>query len=242
MLPMDTTSPLLVRHVSKYFNERPVLQDINLALVPGEIYGLVGINGVGKTTLIKIILQLLTQCSGEVFFFGHTAKEPKNRKFLAYVPEKFSPSPLLKGSEFLSLAVSYHLQSLDKQQVEEKADILGLDYRVLSQRIGHYSKGMAQKLGLLAAFLVNAPLLVLDEPMSGLDPGARIRLKTLLKQHVAQGNSVFFSSHILADIEEICDRMAIMHESRLVYEGTPFAFLQEQNVPQLEQAFLKVIG
>lgn len=238
---MKPNLPLEVEHINKSFDDRVILSDISLQVRPGEIFGLVGVNGVGKTTLIKIILQLLRQSSGQVRFFGQDAALPASRKSLAYLPEKFYPSPLLKGKEFLSLAVSYYKQSLDLKQVNEKAQILGLDPDVLQYKIGRYSKGMGQKLGLLSVFLANTPLLILDEPMSGLDPRARIQLKTLLRDYKQQGNSVFFSSHILADIEEICDRMAVIHAGKIIYTGTPAEFLKLYAEQNLERAFLKSI-
>lgn len=242
MVETQPISPLSVQNVSKYFYGKAVLKHINLTLKPGEIYGLVGVNGAGKTTLIKIILNLLFASEGTVQFFGQDATLARHRTCLAYVPEKFSPSPLLTGKEFLSLAVSYHRERLDEVQLARYAHILDLDPTVLSKRIGQYSKGMGQKLGLLAAFLVHVPLLILDEPMSGLDPSARIRLKSLLKTYVAEGNTVFFSSHILSDMDEICHRMAVMHQGLLAYEGTPAGLLALHHTSQLEKAFLGVIG
>lgn len=238
---MANTLPLQIKKVSKSFDDHLVLNKVSLSVKPGEIYGLVGINGVGKTTLIKIILQLLQQTMGEVTFFGKDASDPKSRAKIAYLPEKFYPSPLLKGKEFLSLAVAYYGKALDIREAEEKASILGLDPAVLHHRVGKYSKGMGQKLGLLSAFLVGAPLLILDEPMSGLDPSARIQLKSLLMSYKKQGNSIFFSSHILADIEEICDRMAVIHRGEIIFEGTPNIFLKDFKEKSLERAFLKAI-
>lgn len=236
------STPLSIKQVSKYFGQRQVLYDINLDVQVGEIFGLVGVNGVGKTTLIKIMLQLLQQSAGTVEFFGQNANDPMSRRRLAYVPEKFHPSPLLKGMEFLSLALSYHGKTLDEDAVMYHAELLGLEQSALSQRISYYSKGMGQKLGLLAAFLVNVPLLILDEPMSGLDPSARIRLKTLLNHYCSAHNSVFFSSHILSDIEEICTRMAVIHEGKIIYQGTPKSFLEYYAEFNLERAFLKAIS
>jgi ABC-2 type transport system ATP-binding protein len=235
-------APLSVSSVYKSFKNKPILDNVSLQVKPGEIYGLIGVNGVGKTTLIKIILNLLNPDKGEMEFFGVNANLPESRKNIAYLPEKFYPSPFLKGKEFLSLSLSYYGKSLDINEAKSKAEALDLDPGVLDHMIGKYSKGMGQKLGLLAIFLAKAPLLLLDEPMSGLDPSARIRLKGLLKEYKEQGNTVFFSSHILADIEEICDRMAVMHQGRLIYEGNSSAFLKEYKEKNLERAFLKAIG
>ena len=122
------------------------------------------------------------------------------------------------------------------------AKSLGLDPKVLDYRVGKYSKGMGQKLGLLSMFLIDAPLLILDEPMSGLDPSARIQLKERLLEYKKKGGTVFFSSHILSDIEEICDRMAVINNSKLIFEGTPKKFLSKFKQKSLERAFLKAIN
>ncbi|MDA0782873.1 MAG: ABC transporter ATP-binding protein [Rickettsiales bacterium] len=234
-------APLSVSSVSKDFKEKKVLKNVSLSVRPGEIYGLIGVNGVGKTTLIKIILDLLNSDKGETKFFDQDTTDPDSRKNIAYLPEKFYPSPFLKGREFLSLSLSYHGKKLDIKEAKAKAKVLDLDPKVLDHRIGKYSKGMGQKLGLLSMFLAGSPLLLLDEPMSGLDPNARIKLKALLKEYKEQGNTVFFSSHILADIEEICDRMAVMHNGKLIYEGDSATFLKKYKEKNLEMAFLRAI-
>jgi ABC-2 type transport system ATP-binding protein len=238
----ENTSPLAVTSVFKTFKNKPVLHDVSLTVKKGEIYGLIGVNGVGKTTLIKIILNLLNADKGETSFFGTSTLLPESRRNIAYLPEKFYPSPFLKGSEFLSLSLSYYGKTLNIAKAKEKAAALDLDPNVLDHRVGKYSKGMGQKLGLLSMLLAETPLLLLDEPMSGLDPSARIRLKRLLKEYKDAGNTIFFSSHILADIEEICDRMAVMHQGRLIYEGDGKSFLKEYKETNLEMAFLKAIG
>tara|TARA_B100001564_G_C20630093_1_gene666676 strand:+ start:511 stop:1236 length:726 start_codon:yes stop_codon:yes gene_type:complete len=234
--------PLIIEGVSKRFGTHQVLDAINLQVNSGQIYGLVGVNGAGKTTLIKIILNLLSACSGKVSFFGKNASLDKSRQHIAYLPEKFQPSGLLKGKEFLSLALSYHGQSFDINKARNKAEQLHLDPQVLDHRVGRYSKGMGQKLGLLSMFLLDVPLLILDEPMSGLDPKARIELKSMLKAYTDQGNSVFFSSHILSDIEEICDEVAIIHNANFVYQGSVDGFLAKYKDQNLEHAFLTAIA
>jgi ABC-2 type transport system ATP-binding protein len=148
----------------------------------------------------------------------------------------------LKGFEYLDLCLSYYGEKLDKEKAKAMAAALDLDPGVLSSKIGTYSKGMGQKIGLTGAFLTNAPLLILDEPMSGLDPRARILLKAALLNARAEGKTVFFSSHILSDIDEICDRIGIIHEGQQRFVGTPQEFKEMTQEPVLEKAFLKLIG
>lgn len=234
--------PLSAENVFKNFGGKSVLNDVSLAIKPGEIFGLIGLNGAGKTTLIKIILGLLEQDKGKVALFDQNVHNPKTRRNLSFLPEKFQPSSLLKGREFLSLSLSYYGRKYDHKAAIEGAKRLDLDPGVLDHKITKYSKGMGQKLGILSAFLTEAPLLILDEPMSGLDPSARIRLKDYLMDYAKQGKTIFFSSHILSDIDEICDRIAILHDHKMVFTGTPEGFKTKYKEKILERAFLKAIG
>jgi ABC-2 type transport system ATP-binding protein len=234
--------PLKVENVYKSFGKKKVLDDVSLEIKAGESFGLIGLNGAGKTTMIKIILGLLDQDNGAVKLFGGDASRPETRKKLSFLPEKFHPSHLLKGREFLSLTLSYYGMKYDHNKACEMVEKLDLDPNVLGLKITKYSKGMGQKLGLASAFLVNAPLLMLDEPMSGLDPSARIKLKETLQDYVKQGNTVFFSSHILSDIDEICGRITILHNSKIQFTGSPQEFKNNMKSEHLERAFLNLIA
>lgn len=236
-------TPLEIKSVTKKYGARKVLDEVDLKLTPGEIFGLIGLNGVGKTTLIKIILDLLKAEKGDIRLFGEPHTAAKSRRHLCYLPEKFMPSPYLKGHEFLSLAASYYERSYAKKQGEEMAASLDLDPKALQQKIARYSKGMGQKLGLISAFLSETPLLILDEPMSGLDPKARVYLKRVLQGYRDQGRTIFFSSHILADMEQICDRIAVLHDGKIVFTGTPSAFKKQYLAKgkTLEETFLSVL-
>lgn len=234
-------SPLSVRGIYKSYHKRVVLEDIAFSLRQGEIFGLIGLNGAGKTTLIKIILDLVRADQGDVTIFDTHALDIKARKRLSYLPEKFQPSRYLKGLEYLSLALSYYGKKLSIDAARQGAVDLDLDPGVLEARVGSYSKGMGQKLGLLGAFMIDASLFILDEPMSGLDPSARIKLKNMLMKTKQQGRTIFFSSHILSDIDEICDRIGVIHEGRLFFIGTPQEFKKRYGDHSLEKAFLRSI-
>lgn len=236
-----TALPLVIDHITKSYQGRVVLSDASLTLQPGEIFGLIGVNGAGKTTLIKIILDLITRDSGDVNVFSHASTTLEARRYLSYLPEKFQPSRYLRGVEYLKLSLSYYGKKLDLERARSGAAKLDLNPDVLSAKVGSYSKGMGQKLGLLGAFMVDAPLLILDEPMSGLDPGARIKLKHMLLHTKQEGRTVFFSSHILSDIDEICDRIGVIHQGRLFYVGSPAEFKSRYGLSSLEQAFLAAI-
>lgn len=236
-----TAAPLSVNHIMKAFGKKSVLNDVSFEVNPGEVFGLIGLNGAGKTTLIKIILGLLNQDSGDVSLFGKDVHKPETRRGLSFLPEKFHPSSYLKGQEFLSLSLSYYGKKYDHEQARYYAERLDLDPDVLDSKITKYSKGMSQKLGLASGFLVGAPLLLLDEPMSGLDPNARIRLKDTLLDYAKSGNTIFFSSHILADMDEICDRIAVLHNNQMIFVGKPQDFKREYKNENLERAFLSAI-
>lgn len=234
--------PLNIENVSKSFQSKKVLNEVSLSLGNGEIFGLIGLNGIGKTTLIKIILNLLNADQGKADIFGVSSKNVEARRHLAYLPEKFQPSRYLVGHEYLALSLSFYHQAYDKNEGRRQAELLDLDPLALDRRVGSYSKGMGQKLGLLGALMTDAPLLLLDEPMSGLDPKARILLKRQLKAAREAGRTVFFSSHILADIDEICDRIAILHDGVFQFIGTSSEFKSRYADMTLEEAFLEAIN
>lgn len=238
----DTTIPLRVSAISKSYAQQQVLDGISFDLKPGEIFGLVGLNGAGKTTLIKILLDLADANSGSASIFGEPCNTVKARERISYLPEKFSPSRYLKGFEYLSLALSYYGKKLDKDAARQMAKDLDLNPDALGRKVGGYSKGMGQKLGLIGAFMVDQPFMILDEPMSGLDPRARIALKEVMLRARSEGKTLFFSSHILSDIDEICDRIGIIHNSKLVYLGKASEFKPTYGEQTLERAFLKAIG
>ena len=233
---------LNIEKISKNFKNKEILKNINFSVKEGEIFGLIGVNGIGKTTLIKIILDLLKSDEGNISVFGRDSKLKDSRVDISYLPEKFQPSGYLKGKEFLSISMGYFKKEYDHKISIDYANMLDLDPKALDNKIIKYSKGMGQKLGLISAFLSEAPLLLLDEPMSGLDPHVRIRLKDLLKDYTKKGNTVFFSSHILSDIDEICDRIGVIHKGELSFLGTAKEFKKKYNSNTLERAFLKVIA
>jgi len=234
--------PLMVQDIHKSYGEKKVLNGISFSLMPGEIFGLIGLNGAGKTTLIKITLDLISHDEGVARVFDIAADQIAARTHLSYLPEKFQPSRYLKGYEYLDLVLSYYGRKLDRESAREFAVALDLDPNALSLRVGAYSKGMGQKLGLVGAFMVASPLYILDEPMSGLDPMARIRLKAMLMKVREAGSTVFFSSHILSDLDEICDRIGVIHGGQLCFVGTPSSFKEIHGDVSLEKAFLNSIA
>jgi ABC-2 type transport system ATP-binding protein len=236
----STILPLDIAGVSAAYGKKQVLNDISFTTSTKEIFGLVGLNGAGKTTLIRSILNL-RNAPGKISIFGQDNTLAAARRNLIYLPERFHPPIQLKGFEYLSILLDYFNQELDREAAKTIAAGLDLDPNALDRKVRTYSKGMGQKLGLVGAFLVNAPLMILDEPMSGLDPRARVQLKDRLMEARTAGRSIFFSSHILSDIEEICDRIGIIHGSRLIFIGTSQEFVARYTAPSLERAFLAAL-
>ena len=240
-MSMKHTSALECLGLSKRFNRMPVLQNLDLAVRTGECFGLVGVNGAGKTTLLKCLLDFCELDSGtiEIFSVRHNAQHARRR--LAFLPERFVPPYYLTGRDFIKYMLALQHLSYSVSEVTAMLDGLDLDHSVLDKPVRAFSKGMTQKLGLAACLLSNKELTVLDEPTSGLDPKARALLKTQLRNIKDAGRTLFFTSHALADVEEICDRMAVLHEGKLLFVGTPAELCAQYQMNNLEQAFLECI-
>lgn len=238
----NTQMPAIsIQGVAADYGHGKVIEGISFDVRAGETFGLIGLNGAGKTTLIKIILGLMPPSMGTASVFGKTAGDIASKKKLAYLPEKFEPPFFLSGLEFVKLSLDMYKKPYVKESVMQAADRVSLMRASLSRRVNTYSKGMRQKIGLMGTWLTECPLLILDEPMSGLDPRARVLVKEEIKACRKKGMSVFLSSHILADMDEICDRVGIIHDGQLMFLGTPAELKQKTQQDYLERAFLKVI-
>lgn len=237
-----TSNPLSIRNVSvSYGSGDPVVNNISLDVAHGETFGLMGANGAGKTTLIKALLGLRSHQAGEIDVFDQKAGDREAKKRLAYLPERFEPPWFLSGAEFLKFSLGLYGHSVDRETMRKGAEMLALDPEALFRRVQTYSKGMRQKLGLLSVFLAPCDLLVLDEPMSGLDPLARARVKSMLVKAGKDGKSLFISSHILADMEEICDRVTVLHKGVLQVTAPPAEILKNTGAKTLEHAYLSIL-
>jgi ABC-2 type transport system ATP-binding protein len=223
----------------KAYGRSPVLRGVEFEVQPGRIFGLAGVNGAGKTTLIKCLLDFCTPSCGSIEIFGVDATQTRAREALAYLPERFVPPWYLDGEAFLRYALGLYNAPYDVARVKATLNELDLDLDALHRPVRQYSKGMTQKLGLAACVLSNKPLMVLDEPMSGLDPKARARLKVLLRRLRDEGRTLFFSTHALADIDDIGDELAILEGGTIHFTGTPAQCRERFQAQTLEQAFLQ---
>ena len=228
--------------VSKSYGAAAALHGITFDVRQGEFFGLAGENGAGKTTLIKCMLDLSTIDGGRIEIFDTGHGEPGSRARLAFLPERFSPPYYLSGRDFLRYLLALHRTGHDESRSARILAGLDLAPAALDRPARTYSKGMTQKLGLAACLLSGKELLVLDEPMSGLDPKARALFKRQLRELRAAGRTVLITSHALADVEELCDRMAILHQGQLRFAGTPDELRQAFGARDLEEAFLACIA
>jgi len=228
--------------VRKQFGRHPVLADLSLEVRAGEIFALVGVNGAGKTTCIKCLLDLCHVDAGRIAIFGRPATSHESRRPLVYLPERFLPPHHLRGGEFLDFMTAMHRARPSPGRVREVLAVLDLAPSALGKPVHECSKGMAQKLGLAACFLAGKPLLVFDEPMSGLDPKARVLVKHHLAGLRAGGATVFFSTHLLADAGDLCDRMGVLHDGAMRFAGSPAQLRQRFPSATLEESWLACIS
>lgn len=228
--------------VRKQYGNQSVLRGVHLSMYQGEFLGLAGVNGAGKSTMIKCLLDLASINSGSISISGKPHTRTQSRSVLAFLPEKFTPPYYLTGSDFLKYMAALHDVAFDPQHINSLLGQLDFNSKYLDKPVRQLSKGMSQKLGLAACFLSDKPLYILDEPMSGLDPRARACLKQYLQQLKRTGKSVFFSTHLLSDVEAICDRVAILHEGTIRFIGTPAECCAQYQSSSFEEAYLACVN
>jgi ABC-2 type transport system ATP-binding protein len=239
--PGASCSAIEFRAVTKSFGDHEALARVDLDVPRGALFGLVGANGAGKTTLIKCLLDFCAPDSGEITIRGVSSASPQARRDLAFLPERFMPPYYLTGRDFLRYMAKLHGRVYDERMALDVFARVDLDPSALTRAARTYSKGMTQKLGLCACLLSGKSLQILDEPMSGLDPKARALLKRQLRTLGDEGRTVFFSSHALADVAELCDRLAIVHRGRVCFNGSPRALTAKYACADIEEAFLECI-
>ncbi|OPX18302.1 hypothetical protein BXT86_01800 [candidate division WOR-3 bacterium 4484_100] len=195
-----------------------VLNDINLEIYQGEVFGFLGPNGAGKTTTIKIITGLLRPNSGKVSIFGMPYDSLKAKQLIGYLPESPFFYDHLTGYEFLKIHALLGNCTDYKKKVYELLEKVGLK-RAGNLQLRKYSRGMLQRIGIAQALITDPDLIILDEPLTGLDPIGRKEIKDLILEQKQKGKTIFFSSHILPDAEVICDRIGIIIEGKIMKVG-----------------------
>lgn len=230
--------------LTKSYNRGKVkaVDDLSLVVEPGEIFGFLGPNGAGKTTTIKMMVGILAPDSGQVKLAGvDMATDPlAAKRKLGYVPDQPDLYERVTGLEYLRfLGDVYQVPLKERQErIERLGDAFSLTSS-LPDPVGSFSHGMRQKLAIMGAMLAAPPILILDEPMVGLDPKSSHLLKEILREHALQGNIVFFSTHILEVAERFCHRLGIINHGQLIAAGT-MEELQKGEQGTLEEIFLEV--
>lgn len=241
--PIDVmTAALEFSRLSKRYDKVAAVSSLSLKVDAGTIFGLVGANGAGKTTLIKCLLDFCGVDSGSINVFGIPSDRSEARSRLAFLPEQFVPPHYLTAKDFLQFMARLYGRRFELPECLDMLATLGLETDVLARPVRLLSKGMTQKIGLAGCLLSSRDLLVLDEPGSGLDPKARALFKSAVRSARAAGRTVFLTSHSLADVDEICDQIGVMHRGELRYGGEPAQLKRQYDAASLEQAFLKCIG
>jgi len=199
---------------------RPVLKGITFSVREGEIFGYLGPNGAGKTTTIKCLLGLIRPDAGTVDIFGRSSLSPRSRETLGFLPENPYFYDYLTAREFLAFTADlFGLARRDKaERIARLLKLVGLE-RAADLPLRKYSRGMLQRAGLAQALINDPKLVILDEPLGGMDPLGRKEIRDIIVRFKDEGKTVFFTSHILQDIEMICDRVAIIVGGRIVKEG-----------------------
>jgi ABC-2 type transport system ATP-binding protein len=210
-----------VYRVGFFLNRQVVaLRGLELAVEPGQIYGLLGPNGAGKSTTLKILMNLVQPTSGTASLFGHAPAHAATRRQVGFLPENPAPYEYLTGLEFVTLAG--RLAGLSGKELDDRVQsVLGQVDLSHAQKlqVRRYSKGMVQRLALAQAIVHSPRLLVLDEPTSGLDPLGRRQMRDLILEQRARGATVLFCTHIIPDVEALCDRVVVLVGGKRVREG-----------------------
>jgi len=210
------------RQLNKHFGKRVhAVKNIDLKVPRGQVYGFLGHNGAGKTTTIRMLLDLVRPSSGEVFVLGK--RVPHERDVLRYVGAQVEDAafyPFLNGFQNLRVLAQTANLDLPPNRIDELLDFVKIKARA-KRVVRGYSTGMKQRLGLAAVLLGDPDLVILDEPTNGLDPQGRLEMREFIRQLAdEQGKTVFLSSHLLNEVEQICDRVAIVHQGEIIREGT----------------------
>jgi ABC-2 type transport system ATP-binding protein len=217
----SSTPAIHTVELTKRFGSTVALAGLSMTVPRGEIFGFLGPNGAGKTTAVKLLLGLLTPTSGEAWVLGQRIGDLQTRRRIGYLPELFRYQSWLTAREVL--AVHCELAPLPRSQWKEAIDgaleTVGLDERA-DDRVGTFSKGMQQRLGLGAALLGKPELVFLDEPTSALDPVGRHDVRQVIRDLSSRGAAVFLNSHLLSEVEQVCDRVAVVDHGRVIASGT----------------------
>ena len=233
---------LNIEHLTKTYGEKKAVDDLNLHIRPGEIYGFIGHNGAGKTTTLKSVAGILRFDAGEIYIGGDSVREKplECKRKIAYIPDNPDLYEYMTGIKYLNfIADIFGVDAaLRRERIRRYADAFELTGD-LAQPIAAYSHGMKQKLAIIAAWLHEPQLILMDEPFVGLDPKAAHLLKGMMREICDRGGAIFFSTHVLEVAEKLCDKVAIIKGGKLIRSGT---MEEVKGDDSLEEVFLELEG
>lgn len=229
-----------IQHLTKTYGEKKAVDDLSLRIAPGEIYGFIGHNGAGKTTTLKAAVGILQFDAGDIFIGGKSIRtDPLGcKRQLAYIPDNPDLYDFMSGIQYLNfIADIFGIPAAERwARIEPLADAFELTGD-LGQPVSAYSHGMKQKLAIIAAWIHDPKLILMDEPFVGLDPVATHKLKGIMREHCDAGGAIFFSTHVLEVAEKLCDKVAIIRSGRLIRSGT---MEEVKGDDSLEDVFLEL--
>jgi len=234
-----------VIHADKFYDQKQALKDVNLTIKNGTVFGLLGHNGAGKSTLIKSLVSAHDLTNGKIKVDGQelTTHRQEIKQKIGYVPDSPDLFLQLTAMEYWRLMIDiYRINYQDvAAKMQEYIQLFSMeaDQNTLISSMSH---GMRQKVILIGALTLDPDIWILDEPLTGLDPQSAFELKELIKKHVANGNTVIFSTHILAIAQEVCDELAILKKGEVIYTGTVEDLLAMQPGKTLEEIYLSMTG
>lgn len=234
-----------IENLTKYYGSKKALNNLSLEIKDGEIFGLIGHNGAGKSTTIKSIVSIINPTSGKIFVDGMDLEENRTeiKKMIAYVsdtPDMFLKLPAISFWEFVANAYGVD-PKLREKRLEYLCSIFSMEGNY-NEVLGNFSHGMRQKAFIIAALISNPKIWILDEPMTGLDPQSSFNLKELMREHASKGNTVVFSTHVLEVAEQICDRIAILSKGNLLFLGSMEELKSLYPGKSLEKIYLEMVS
>ena len=231
---------LTIEHLTKVYGDKKAVDDLSLHIAPGEIYGFIGHNGAGKTTTLKSCAGILPFEQGQIRIAGLdiTAQPLACKQQMAYIPDNPDLYEYMSGIRYLNfIGDIYRVEpTVRRERVHKYAEMLGIEGD-LAQPVSAFSHGMKQKLALIAAWIHEPRLILMDEPFVGLDPKAAFLLKELMHEHCDKGGAIFFSTHVLDVAEKLCSKVAIIKEGRLIASGS---MEEVKGSESLEDVFLEL--
>jgi len=241
---MSETPIIQISNLSKFYDTKQVLKSLSIDIFPGQVIGYIGPNGAGKSTTVKILTGLIPDFTGEVIIDGmNLADNPLEiKKLIGYVPENAELYDVLTPLEYLDFIGKLYgmADPLLRDRIVKLLTAFGLDKNI-NDRMDTFSKGMKQKVLLIAGIINNPKIIVLDEPLSGLDANAVILVKELIIRLSKEGKTIFYCSHMMDVVEKVSDRILLINKGEIIADGT-FESLKQNHADTLEQIFSKLTG